>query len=186
MISATELRNGATFRMDGQPYQVLEYKHTKLGRGTANIRVKVRNLATGGVVEKSFISDARVEELATQTRELQYLYKDGENAYFMDPRNFEQFSLPLPILDRQADFLKEGENVRVMFADDQPLSIQLPLAMIFTVTQAPPGVKGDSANASFKQVVLDNGLKTKVPLFVNEGDRVKIDTRTSAYLERIR
>lgn len=186
MINVNELRKGTTFRLEGQPYQVVDYKHTKLGRGTANIRVKIRNLATGSVVEKNFVSGARVEELNTETRELQYLYRDSQAAYFMDQHSFEQFSLAVAVLGSAVDYLKEGSVVKILFAEDQPLSVQLPVAMVFTVNQAPPGVKGDSANAAYKQVVLDNGLTVKVPLFVKQGDRVKIDTRTGAYLERIK
>ena len=186
MISVTELRSGRFFRLNGEPCRVVEYKHTKLGRGTANIKVKLRNLRTGKVVEKTFISGAKVEPLEAETKELQYLYKDARDACFMDPRSFEQFSLPLSVLSRKIDFLKEGEKIKVFFCGDKPLLVELPVALVFEVTQAPPGVKGDSATASFKQVTLDNGLVVKVPLFIEKGDRVKIDTRTGHYIERIK
>lgn len=186
MIAITDLRAGRTFKLDSQPFQVVEYKHTKLGRGTANIRLKVRNLRTGKVMEKTFISGAKVEPLATETRELQYLYQDTQGVWFMDPRSFDQFALPLAVLGPKADFLKEGEKVKVLFAENEPLSVELPVALVFEVVQSPPGVKGDSVTASFKQVTLDNGLMVKVPLFVKRGDRVKIDTRTGDYIERVK
>ena len=186
MISVTELRSGRFFRLNGEPCRVVEYKHTKLGRGTANIKVKVRNLRTGKVMEKTFISGAKVEPLEAEIKELQYLYKDTRDACFMDPRSFEQFSLPLLVLGLKADFLKEGEKVRVFFSEEKPLSIELPVALVFEVVQAPPGVRGDSATASFKQVTLDNGLVIKAPLFIKKGDQVKIDTRTGDYIERIK
>jgi len=186
MISVTDLRKGTTFKLDNQPYQVVEYKHTKLGRGTANIRVKVRNLRTGGTVTKSFTSGAKVERLDTQIRELQYLYRDQETANFMDSRSFEQFSIPISILAEKADFLQEGETVKVLLVEDQPLAVELPVTMTFEVVQAPPGIKGDSANAAYKQVTLANGLKAKVPLFIKQGDQVKVDTSNGNYLERIK
>lgn len=186
MISVTDLRAGRVFKLDDEPYQVVEYKHTKLGRGPANIRVKARHLRSGNVIEKVFISGAKVEPLETENRELQYLYRDSESVYLMDPHSFEQFSLPLSVLAKKVSFLKEGEKIKVLFVEDKPLSVELPVSLIFQVVQAPPGVKGDSVTSSFKKVTLDNGMVVKVPLFVKKGDRVKIDTRTGSYLERIR
>lgn len=185
MISVTELRTGTTFKLNGQPYQVVGYKHTKLGRGAANIRVKARNLITGTVVEKNFISGAKVEPIETTIKTLQYLYQDGNNLYFMDPRSFEQFSLDKSILGKKTKFLKEESQVKALFYEGKPLSIELPLSMIFEVIEAPPGVKGDSATASTKPVTLENGLVVQVPLFVEKGNKIKIDTRTGEYVERV-
>lgn len=185
MISVTELRTGTTFKLDGQPYQVVSYKHTKLGRGAANIKVKARNLITGTVVEKNFISGAKVEPIETSIKTLQYLYQDGNNLYFMDPRSFEQFSLDKSILGEKTKFLKEESQVKVLFYEEKPLSIELSLSMIFEVIEAPPGVKGDSATASTKPVVLENSLIVQVPLFIKKGDKIKVDTRTGDYIERV-
>lgn len=188
MISVTELRAGRAFRMDGQLWVVLKYDHTKMGRGTATIKVKARNLETGAVLDKSFISGAKVEDLHTVTREMTFLYNDGTSAAIMDTQTYEQFELPLEILGDDVVYLKEGEVIRVLFLDEEdgrrPLGVELPPKMTFEVVEADPGVKGDSAANMLKKVTLDNGLSVKVPLFIKEGDKVRIDTRTGDYVER--
>lgn len=191
MISVTELRAGRTFQIDGVPYQVIEYKHTKIGRGTANIRVKVRDLRDGSVVKRVFLSGAKVDPIETEVRTLQYLYRDGDNFYFMEPTTFEQFSLSLKTLGGKEKFLKdsamqkEQQTVKILFWNEQPLGVELPITMVFTVAQTSPGIKGDSVTASFKPATLDNGLVVRVPLFVNVGDKIKVDTRTGEYVERV-
>lgn len=184
MISVTELRAGATFEMDGDPFRVIDYKHTKLGRGTANIKVKIRNLKDGAVVNKNFISDTRVEPIETEPRVLTYLYQEGDDFKFIDPQTYEQISLPRAALEGQEKFLKENEAVRVVFWEEKPLAVELPITLVFQIASAPPGVKGDSVSASFKPAILDNGLVVKVPLFVNIGDKIRVDTRTGEYIER--
>lgn len=186
MISVTELRAGRTFKFEGEPYIVVEYKHTKLGRGNANIRLKVRHLRTGNVLEKTFVSGSKVEEAETQLRTMQYLYQDGENFYFMDPRSFGQFPLPGMLIGDKARFVKEGAEVKILFLEDQPLSVELPNWLVFKVVQAPPGVKGDTVSASLKPVTLDNGLVIKAPLFIKIGDKIKVSTKTGTYLERVK
>lgn len=184
MISVTELRVGITFKLDGQPYQVLEYKHSKIGRGKANIKVKARNLTDGKVIKKTFTSGAKVEPVETIVKSLQFLYQDEEGLHFMDPRSFEQFSLPEKIFGGKARFLKEDKEVKILFGEGKPLSFDLPVSMIFEVTSAPPGVKGNSATASTKPIILDNGLVLQAPSFIKKGDRIKVDTRTGKYIER--
>lgn len=186
MMAVTDLRAGRVFGFNSEPYQVVEYKHTKLGRGTANIKVKARNLRTGKIMEKTFISGAKVESLETESRELQYLYQDSEGIHLMNPVTFEQFLLPVSVLGERASFLKEGQKVKVLFAEEKPLSVELPTSLVFRVTESPPGVKGDSATASFKQVTLDNNLVVKVPLFIKKGNSIKIDTKTGSYVERVK
>ncbi len=185
MISVTELRSGTAFKLDGQPHLVLEYKHSKIARGTANVKVKARNLATGGVVEKTFISGAKVEPIETSVRKLQFLYQDGTGLFFMDPRSFEQFSLEKSVLGGKAKFLKEESLVKILFYEGRPLSVELPKSMAFRVSEAPPGVKGDSATGATKPVTLENGLIVQVPLFIKKGDRVKVDTQSGGYRERV-
>ena len=186
MISVTELRAGRTFRFENEPYQVLEYRHTKLGRGTANIRVKVQNLRSGAIVEKTFISGAKVEPIETEVKFLQYLYQEGDNFYFMEPKTFEQFSLSRAALGPKAKFLQEGKEIKVLFWEKKPLMVELPNSLVFKVIQAPPGVKGNSATASYKPVTLDNHLVVKVPLFIKVGDKIKVDTRTGEYIGRVK
>lgn len=185
MISVTELRTGTAFKFEGQPYQVVEYRHTKLGRGAANIKVKARNLSTGAVVEKTFISGAKVEPIETTVKVLQFLYQDEKSLFFMDPRSFEQFSLNKSILGDRVRYLKENITFKVLFYEGEPLSIELPFSMVLEVIEAPPGVKGDSATASTKPVTLENNLVVQAPLFVKKGDKIKVDTRTGEYLERV-
>lgn len=190
MISVTELRAGTAFKMDGQLWIVLKYDHTKMGRGTATIKVKARNLKTGTVLNKSFISGARVEDINTVRKEMTYLYAEGTDGdlAFMDPRTFEQITIDAAVLGEQQAYLKEGENVFVLFyengADLEPLTVDLPPKMTFTVTEADPGVKGDSAANMLKQVVLENGIQIKAPLFIKVGEKIRVDTRTGEYVER--
>ena len=185
MIPVNEMRAGRLFEENGEPLQVLEYKHTKMGRGTASIKLKTKNLITGAVTEKTFISGAKVEPVETEVKIVQYLYRENEDYFFMDPQTFEQFNLSTKILAGKEKFLKEGQAVKILFWREKPLAVELPITLVFTVTQAPPGIKGDSVNASFKPATLDNGLEVKVPLFINIGDKIKVDTRTGDYVERI-
>jgi elongation factor P len=185
MIIASQLRAGITFKDEGRAYKVIEYKHTKVGRGTASIRVKVRDFETGAVMEKTFISGAKVEPLETENRNLQYLYRDDDSFYFMDSKSFDQSVLSKKLIGDDSRFLQEGRDYRVLFVEDKPLSVELPLSLIFTVKEAEPGVKGDSAAGATKSAILENGLKIKVPLFIKDGDKVKVDTRTGDYLERV-
>jgi elongation factor P len=186
MIDATDLKNGTNFLFDSKPYQVIKYSHIKMGRGGATVRVIARNMESGGIEEKTFSSDARVDEVNTFKRKLQYLYKDSANAYFLDPKTFEQVEIPLSVLGEQAVFLKDGESIDILFWDEKPLSVELPPNVVLTVSQTDPGVKGNSAVNIYKPAVLANGLNVKVPLFINQGDKIKVDTRTGEYVERVK
>lgn len=186
MISVTELRAGATFQENGQPYLVLKYEHIKMGRGNANIRVRIKNLEMGTVTERTFVSGAKVEEIVTTKRKLQYLYKDPNGFCFMNPKTFEQISVSATIVGEQGKFLAEGVSLDVLFWDEKALAVELPPKMTFVVTEAGPGIKGDSATNVYKPAVLNNGLQIKVPLFVNSGEKILVDTRTGEYTERVK
>ena len=193
MISVTELRAGKTFEEEGEPFVVLKYEHLKMGRGTANIKVKARHLKTGAVIEKTYISGARVQEISTVKRKLQYLYHDKDNFYFMDPKTFEQSQISKDIISEQAPYLSEQAEVDVLFwsfagAQDkeEPLLVELPPKMEFKIEETGPGVRGDSATNIFKPATLENGLKIKVPLFIKEGNKILVDTRTGEYVERVK
>lgn len=183
MISVTDLRAGTTFEEDGQLLQVVSYEHIKMGRGSANIKVKVRNLTTGSNLEKSFINGAKVKDVHLMKRDLQYLYKDADTAYFMNPHTYEQVSVPLKKIPEH-QFLKEGESFNLSSLGDEPLFVAFPPKMVFKVIETGPSVKGNSATNVFKDAVLENNIQTKVPLFVNIGDSIRIDTRTGAYSEK--
>lgn len=184
MISVTDLRSGVVFQEQGQLFQVLSYEHIKMGRGSANIKVKVKNLRSGTTVDKSFINGAKVDNVNVFKKDLQYLYRDLDSAYFMNPTTFEQISIPMKVIGSDVFYLKEGGNFNISFLGDEALSLNLPPKMEFSVKDTAPGVKGNSATNVFKDAILENGLKTKVPLFINVGDRIRIDTRSGQYSER--
>lgn len=183
MIPVTELRKGVTFEMGGAPYKVLEYHHIKIGRGGATIRISVRNLVTGFQEEKTFNNGASVSPINTVKRRLQYLYS-GDDAVFMDPKTYEQVEISRETLASDLNFLKEGQQIDVLFWDERPLGVELPPNVTLTVAEADPGVKGNSASNFYKPAKLENGLQLKVPLFINKGDKVRVDTRTGEYVER--
>lgn len=191
MINATDLKNSTTFLFEGNPYKVLKYSLIKMGRGGATVRVSVRDLLTGRVSEKTFSSNSKVEDLSTKKRKLQYLYKDDVNAIFMDPVNFQQIDVPLKVMQDEIAFIKEGENVDILFwedasknIEDKVLSLELPPKVILSIKETDPGVKGNSASNVYKPALLENGLEIKVPLFIKTGDKVRVDTRTKEYVER--
>lgn len=184
MLIVSELRSGIVFEEDGQLLMVVSYEHIKLGRGSANIKVKVRNVRTGATTEKGFINGAKVNNVQVVKKEMQYLYKDTDGIYFMDPESFEQVNVPLKIIEG-AEFLKEGATYSISFYEDEPLSIILPPKVELKVTETAPGVKGNSASNVFKEAVLENGTIAKVPLFIDIGDVVRLDTRTGQYTERV-
>ena len=186
MLNVQDLRNGVTFLLDGAPYVCLKYEHVKMGRGSATIRIKARNLLTGATTEKSFVNSARVEEINTVRRPMQYLYFNSAQYVFMDPKNYEQVGVSSEVVGSEASYLLEGTIVNILFWDERPLWIELPPKMEFTVKETDPGVKGNSVSNLYKDAVLDNGVKTRVPLFINQGDKVLIDTRDGSYAERVK
>lgn len=185
MISVTNLRAGTTFEDNGQIFQVLSYEHIKMGRGSANIKVKAKNLRSGATVEKSFISGAQVKPISLTKKNLQFLYKDERMVYFMDPHTFAQMAIPLSIISQEEEFLKDSEMYAINCLDDEPLSLVLPPKMDFRVVETGPSLRGNSATNIYKDAVLENGLRIKVPLFINVEDRVRIDTRTKTYSEKV-
>jgi len=183
MIGVQELRAGIIYEESGNLLQVLSYEHVKMGRGSATIRVKIKNLRSGSTTEKSFINTAKVNDVNVLKKDSQYLYKDEDVAYFMNPQTFEQISVPLKVIDGY-QYLKEGETYPISFLGDEALSIVLPPKVVLEVIETAPGVKGNSATNVFKDAILENGLTTKVPPFIKTGEKVRIDTRTGAYTEK--
>lgn len=183
MISVTDLRSGVVFEDNGQIYQVLSYEHIKMGRGSANIKVKVKNVRSGATLDKSFINGARVNNLQITKKDLQFLYKDGQSAHFMDTKTFEQIEINLKHLPEH-NFLREGETFSLSFLDNEALSLNLAPKMNFKVVETGPSTRGNSATNVYKDAVLENGLTIKIPLFINVDDVVRIDTRTVTYSEK--
>ncbi len=185
MIPVTQLRKGVTFTKDGEIYRVLEYDHYKPGRGGAIIRTKLRNLRTGAITNQNFNSGDRVEDIRLDHRSVQYLYSDEQFYHFMDTETYEQPALPRELLEEVIPYLKEGTTIEIMSYEGEPLDIEIPITVELEVVEAPPGYAGDTATGATKEVTLETGLKLQVPLFVQEGDIVRIDTRTGSYLTRV-
>jgi elongation factor P len=184
LIDVNELRSGVTFDLDGDLYKVLEYSHHKPGRGKATIRVKVRNMRTGTMLEKSFISGDRVQDVRLDYREAQFLYEQAGLYYFMDTETYEQPAVNADTLGEAMDYLKEGLEVKLTFHGPEPLEIELPTAVDLEVVEADMAVKGDTATGATKSVTTETGLKVQVPLFVERGDVIRVDTRSGEYLTR--
>jgi len=184
MVPVNDLRSGATFIQGKDIFAVLSYEHVKMGRGNATIRLKIRNLRSGAIVEKSFISGSSVDPINLDKADAQYLYRSGSAYVFMDMVTFEQFEIPQRIVGEYGGFLTEGLAVKVLSYESEPLSLELPLKMEFIIKDTPPGVKGNSATNIWKDAVLETGKRVKVPLFVDTGDRIRVDTRTGEYVER--
>lgn len=183
MISVNDLRNGTTFEEDGNIYKVLTFEHTKMGRGSANIKVKVKNLRSGSTTEKGYTNGAFVKDIELTKKEFQFLYKDTQSVYFMDSVSFDQKIIPLSHLPGN-EFLKEGETVSLALYDNEALDLLLPPKVTLEVVDTTPGVKGNSASNVYKDAKLENGIVTRVPLFINNGDSVVVDTRDGSYTKR--
>ncbi|MFQ5826547.1 MAG: elongation factor P [Dehalococcoidia bacterium] len=184
MISTSDLKKGLTIELEGQLYQIVDYQHLKLGRGTAQVRIKLRDIRVGHTIERTFQAGERFPRARLDYRPMQYLYQEGELYYFMDTENFEQTSLEASHLGDALSYLKEGMSLEVLFYKDSPLGVELPTAVELTVAETGPSFKGDTATGGTKPATLETGLTVQVPLFVNTGDRIKVDTRTGEYLER--
>ena len=163
---------------------VLKYEFSKMGRGNANIKLKVRNLKTGAVVQKNFSSGNSVEEIFLKRKKMQYLFSDLHGSTFMDPVSFEQIEIDNEVLAEAKPYLQEGGEVQVLFWEDLALAVELPAKMTFTVKETGPGEKGNSVSNMYKAAMLENGLEVKVPLFINQGEPVVVDTRTGTYVSR--
>ena len=186
MINATDLKNGITFTMDGKPYKVVKYTHQKIARGGGMVKLSVRNLGNGNLEEKTINSNLKVKEINTIKKPLQFLYGDEGSAVFMNEKTYEQVEIPKKVIRDDLLYIKEGDVVSVLFWDERPLSIDIPPKVKFKVKETTPGVKGNSATNIYKSAKLENGLIVKVPLFINTGDVVVVDTRERAYVERAR
>ncbi len=184
MITAGDFRNGATFEMDGNVMQVIEFQHVKPGKGAAFVRTKMKNVITGAVVETSFNPTAKFESAYVERKEMQYLYKDGDLYYFMDMETYEQMPLNESQLSDNFKFVKENEMVKIVSYKGKVFSVEPPTFVELAVTETEPGVRGDTATNVTKPATLETGAVIKVPIFINEGDVLKIDTRTGEYLSR--
>jgi elongation factor P len=185
MIDVNDLRKGVTFEYDGQIFKVLEYSHNKPGRGNATIRTKLRNLKTGSTVDRTFQSGDRVQDIRLDHHQVTYLYRDGDLYYFMDTETYEQPALNAETLGDNVNYLKEGQAAKLTFYEDEAIEIELPSAVDLEIVESEAGVRGDTATGANKLVTTETGLKVQVPLFVNVGDVIRVDTRSGDYLTRV-
>lgn len=184
MLNLSDLKIGTKIIVGNDPYIVIFSQHSKIGRGGAIVRSKLKNLLTGATIAKTFQGAEKIEEAELRKKSAQFLYADTENAHFMDNENFEQFELKKPLIAEQLNFLSENSPVEILYFREQPINIELPIKMTFEIISTPPGVKGNSAGSVTKLATISTGKQVAVPLFIKEGDKILIDTRTGNYIER--
>lgn len=184
MLSLNEIKVGKVIDVNNEPFLVTKTDHHKMGRGGAVLKVKLKNLINGNMLEKTFQGNDKTNEANTEKRKANFMYFDEDNANFMDNENYEQFSISLEAIGDKKKYLKEGTDVDVLYYDNNPVAIDLPIKMSFKVVSAPPGVKGNSAGNVTKQVELETGLLINAPMFINEGDIIKVNTDSGEYSER--
>ena len=184
MISAGDFRNGLTVLIEGNIYQILEFQHVKPGKGAAFVRTKLKNIISGGVVEKTFRPTEKIDTAHIDRKDMQYLYSDGELYHFMDVETFDQIAVDGDTVGDSLKFVKENEMVKVCSHEGNVFSVEPPISVELEVTETEPGVKGDTATGATKPAIVETGASVLVPLFVNQGDKIKIDTRTGEYSSR--
>jgi len=185
MIDVNTLRKGVTFELDGEIFKVLDYHHHKPGRGAATIRIKARNLRTGTTLEKTFGSGERVQDIRLEYHNVQFLYSDGSLYHFMDLETFEQPAIPGEVIGEERKFLKEGVEVKLTFYNNEALDVELPTTIDLLVEKAEASVRGDTATGVTKKVTVETGAEVNTPNFVEEGDTIRVDTRTGEYVTRV-
>jgi elongation factor P len=185
MISTNQFKNGAHIEVDGAIYRIVEFQHVKPGKGGAFVRTKLRRVDSGGVVDKTFRAGEKFRPVRTETKRLQYLYDSGDAGVFMDPESYEQTEIPRETLGEEMRWVLPNDTIELLLVDERPTGVQVPSAVDMTVTQTDPGLKGDTASGGgTKPATLESGVVVQVPLFVNEGDRVRVDTRSGEYVSR--
>lgn len=186
MYATSEFKKGLKIELDGTPYVIVDFQHVKPGKGGAFVRTKLKNLLSGKVLDQTFRSGERVKRPDLMEREMQYLYREGDRFCMMDNETYEQFMLTAEQVGDALLYLTENLDVKVLFFNQQPVALEVPTFVELAVTQAEPGLRGDTATGGTKPATLESGVTIQVPLFINEGDRVKVDTRTGSYIERLK
>lgn len=183
-VSTNDLKNGMTLDMDGVLFTVLEFQHVKPGKGGAFVRTKLRNVKTGAVIERTLNAGVKVEVAMVEKKEMQYLYADGEDFVFMDNQTYDQHHVPGAVVGEASAYMTEGQTAVVAMHEGAAITVELPASVTLSVKKTDPGVKGDRVSGALKPATLETGVEVQVPLFIEEGDRVKVDTRSGDYLER--
>lgn len=184
-LDTSDFRNGLKIELDGEPYVITYFQHVKPGKGGAFVRTKLKGLKSGRTIEKTFNAGHKVQEADVSERRMQYLYQDGDSAVFMDTDNYEQLSLPFERLGEDRRFLRENIEVEVLLYKGEAVKVELPPFIIAPIVSTDPGVKGDTATGGSKPATLDSGAVVQVPLFIKEGEKVRVDTRSGEYVERV-
>ncbi len=185
MIATNEFKRGMKLEIDNDPYEIVDYDHVRPGKGQAFVRVKLKNLKTGNVVEKTYKSGIKLDKADIEERVMQYLYKDSEGYHFMDTSNYDQFSIDADIMGDAAKYIQEEKNVSVMLYNGMPIGVELPNFVELKIVETEPGFKGDTAATGSKPATLETGAIVQVPFFIKEGETIRIDTRTGEYVERV-
>lgn len=186
MLSLSDIKTGKTISLNNEPYLVIFHQHSKISRAGAVLRTKLRNLKTGAILDKTFQGSDKIEDAEISKTKAQYLYRESDNYFFMDNSSFEQFSLPKSVLGELTKYLIENTEATILNFNGQPINIELPIKMEFRVVEAPPNLRGNTADGGTKQVTLETGIKVNTPLFVKEGDILRINTETGEYVERVK
>jgi elongation factor P len=184
MISTADFRNGLVIIQDNQLFEMVEFQHVKPGKGPAFVRTKLKNVMTGRVIEKTFRSGEKMEDARLEEQHWQYLYNDGDLFYFMHPESYEQIEVGKDVVADSKDWLKENDKAILLFYEGRVMKVGVPISVVLTIAECEPGVQGDRAQGATKPATLETGVTIQVPLFVNEGDAIKVDTRTGQYIER--
>ncbi|MFM8944149.1 MAG: elongation factor P [Actinomycetota bacterium] len=185
-VSTNDFKNGMTLDLDGNLFQIVEFQHVKPGKGGAFVRTKLRNLKTGGVVERTFNAGVKVGMAVVERKDMQYLYRDGENYLFMDLETFDQISVSSAILGDLGNYLSEGATAQVALHEGTPISVDMAASVVMTIVETQPAVKGDTKTNTMKAATVETGYVVQVPLFVETGEKIKVDTRSGAYIERVK
>ncbi|MCL4499093.1 MAG: elongation factor P [Actinobacteria bacterium] len=184
MISTNQFKNGMTIEVEGKLYTILDFQHVKPGKGGAFVRTKLKDVKSGGVIDKTFRAGEKFEQARMTRRQMQYLYSDGANYVLMDTETYDQLSLGVDVIGEAIPFLKENEVVLIVFTNGTPIGVELPTAVELEVVKTDPGIRGDTATGGTKPATLETGTVVQVPLFVQVGERIKVDTRTGEYITR--
>lgn len=186
MISTNEFRKGSKIEFRGDPYEVIDFQHVKMGRGGAIVKTKIKNLRTGSMIEEAFKGGEKLNTPNLEEKSMQYLYNQDNMYFFMDMETYEQFPLSTEQMGESKKFLKDNMPVKVHYFKGIPLNVEMPIFVELKIAKTAPGVRGDTASGGSKPAVLETGMTVKVPFHLNEGDIIKIDTRTSEYIERVK
>jgi len=186
MATTSDLRKGTTIKLEDNLYTVVDFQHVKLGRGGAFVRTRLKNLKTGVVLERTFKAGERIDIVHLEEKRFQYIYREADTFYFMDMETYDQLPLSIEVVGEARNYLTENMNVNIVYADGEPVGVKLPNFVELKVVETPPGVRGDTATGGSKPAKLETGLTITVPLFIKEGDIIKVDTRTGEYIERVK